>query len=684
MKGYVGKILRINLTNREISTIDTEKYAHWGGGHGIGSALFWDLCKDKTVSAFDPGNVVTLMTSPLCGTLVPSAAARTEIQGIGPQAWPYEWFTRSNFGGRFAPMLKYAGWDGIVIEGKADSPVWIDIRNRDVEIRDASSLWGLDIYETQQEIWDEVNGGRPFGNWNEVGTGRDSGRTTERAAVLAIGQAGENLSRIATLVHDAGNGAGQGGFGGVFGSKNLKAISVIGTGSIEVADPNALMQARIWLKKEYAYNVDDPKHKAPTKNLEMYGIIPKSPSFGQFLPISEPSRAKGCVGCFINCRRKTESSYSNEASCVEGLYYALPENPNDIYKATDLSQKYGLNVYQLMGHGYLRDLYKMGVLGSGKEIHSDIPFEKYGSLEFIEALTHAIAHREDIGDDLAEGLPRAAEKWGRLADMDTGLLNYPNWGYTEHYDPRLEVEWSYGSILGDRDINEHDLNWYVHWMPTLRIANGLDPVVSAEELVTHIAKKFVIYDDPMMLDYSEEGIYSDAKVKMISWHRYYTRFFKQSLLYCDWAWPHLFNVNRSDFDGATPEGEPLFYNAVTGGNLTFEEGLEIGRKIWNLDRAIWILQGRHRDQEVFANYVYDVPTSTPYYLPVYENGKWKYSENIGRTLDRDKFEDWKTRYYKHEGWDPETGWPTRKTLEELELGFVADELEKAGKLGSED
>jgi len=82
-----------------VSTIDTAKYEQWGGGHGIGSAIFWDLVPDKTISAFDPANVITMMTSPLSGTLVPSAG-RTEVQGIGPQSWPSEWFTRSNFGGR--------------------------------------------------------------------------------------------------------------------------------------------------------------------------------------------------------------------------------------------------------------------------------------------------------------------------------------------------------------------------------------------------------------------------------------------------------------------------------------------------------------------------------------------------------------------------------------------------------
>jgi len=106
---------------------------------GMGSAIFGDLVKDKSIDGFHPGNVVTIMTSPLCGTLAPAASARTEVQGIGVQSYPIGWFTRSNFVGRFSSMLKYAGWDGIVIEGKADKPVWIDMRNEKVFIRTGGS-----------------------------------------------------------------------------------------------------------------------------------------------------------------------------------------------------------------------------------------------------------------------------------------------------------------------------------------------------------------------------------------------------------------------------------------------------------------------------------------------------------------------------------------------------------------
>jgi aldehyde:ferredoxin oxidoreductase len=121
--------------------------------------------------------------------------------------------------------------------------------------------------------------------------------------------------------------------------------------------------------------------------------------------------------------------------------------------------------------------------------------------------------------------------------------------------------------------------------------------------------------------------------------------------------------------------------------LTFLDGMEMGRKIWNLDNAIWILQGRHRNMVHFSDYIYNVPYKgtgnfAMYYLPGREKGKWDYIRVDGRHLDRAKFEEFKTRFYDLEGWDSRSGWPKRGTLESLGLKSVADELEKNKKLGA--
>ncbi len=683
--GYIGKILRVNLTKRSIGTIDTAQYEEYGGGHGMGSAIFWDLAGEQLpFSAFDPRNVLTIMAGPFSGVVVPSATGRCEVQGLGPQGYPIEWYTRSNFGGRFSTQLKYAGWDGIVVEGASDEPVWLNIINDKVTIESAQSLWGLDIMEAQEEIWRRVNPGARFGEWLALG----EHYTTQKPAVLCVGPAGEKLARIACLVHDAGNGAGQGGFGAVFGSKKLKAISVLGTGGVAISDPKALMDARLWYR-QFQFDVDAPRLEKPWEAF-VFSPVNNNPADDNFLnkqvPL-EPARAQACAGCPKACRMRLAGGISNESSCEDTIWAInIGQTRKDREVACDLVQYYGINAFQMRPMlAYISELHKRGILGPRKKIECDLPMESFGKVEFIHALVKKIAERDGIGDALSGGVARAAAAWGRYKeDTDSGLLTLPNWGYSEHYDPRLEVDWSYGSILGDRDINEHSFNMAIHHMPTHTRSAKMDPVVSAEKLVQILSSKVLPYaGDPYMFDYSEgpTGIYSDHRVKTVAWHRHYARFWIQSVLFCDWVWPLFMTPNTADKLGPTPEGEPKFFNAVTGRNVSFTDGVEIGRKIWNIDRAVWALQGRHRDMEVLAGYVYKVPTKTPYYLPVYENDQWSYGECTNRVLNKAKFEEWKTKFFEFEGWNTANGWPKRGTLESMGLKKVADTLQSKGKLG---
>ena len=138
--------------------------------------------------------------------------------------------------------------------------------------------------------------------------------------------------------------------------------------------------------------------------------------------------------------------------------------------------------------------------------------------------------------------------------------------------------------------------------------------------------------------------------------------------------------NTADRRGPTPRAEEKFWNAVTGNNLTFTDYMDIGHKIYTLDRSIWTMQGRHRDMEVYPDYIYDRPTRG-HEMTMFEDGKWNYGSGAGRRLDRDKVEDFKTKFYKFEGFNPDNGYPTRDTLETMNLKKVADMLESKGKLG---
>jgi aldehyde:ferredoxin oxidoreductase len=331
----------------------------------------------------------------------------------------------------------------------------------------------------------------------------------------------------------------------------------------------------------------------------------------------------------------------------------------------------------------------MGILGRGKRLKCDLDFEKIGEVEFADHYLKLIAYRQGIGDDFGEGFVRASKRWGRLEeDLKTGVLPYPYWGFPEHgYDPRAEVEWGYGSILGDRDINEHDFNPFF-WWPSGAIWAGKTPQPPAEQVAKIVAEKLIPYEnDPLMLDFSTDNIYSEHMAKLVAWHRHYTRFWKQSVLYCDNRWAEFINSKVPDYRGLTGDGEQRFFNAVTGKKFSFLDGMEMGRKIWNLDNAIWTLQGRHRDMVHFSDYIYHVPYGgsgnfSMYYLPGREKGKWDYIRVNGRCLDKGRFEEFKTKFYNLEGWDTRSGWPKRRTLESLDLKSIADELERNKKLGA--
>jgi len=670
MKGHAGKILRVDLTTREVHVIPTRRYEQWLGGHGMGSAIFFDLVKDKTIDGFDAGNVVTLMTSPFCGTLVPSAGGRTEVQGIGVQSYPIGWFTRSGFGGRFSTQLKYAGWDGVAIQGRADRPVWIDIRNGNVHIRDCAplSLWGTDTRECQERIWRYVaNGGSPDG-WSRPG----GGRTTQRPAVLAIGPAGENLSRIACLIHDAGNGAGQGGFGAVWGAKQLKAVSVTGTGSVAVHDPKALLRTRVWQLENYGYNPKQPYGGGKV----FHGGPQPVTAYARGRP-QVRHRPQACVACIAGCRGRYEDGIGNEVICANSAFYEDADTLGIQREACDLLNRYGINSFELLwGLKYLLALHQAGDLDAPGGIDCPLGFDDYGSLDFARRLANTIAYRSDgrgnphpFGDALAEGAFRASKQWRKQEHL-IGRW-YPHWGLPLHEGPRTHLDWGYGTVLGDRDINEHEF----YQMASL--VRG-DP----EEIVRIYTDKMAPFEgDLRMLDFSTENMYSEHIAKLVSWHRYYTRFFKQSLLFCDCKWPDLLNPRAPGLVGSTGQAEPMFLKAVTGMDLSFRDGIEIGRRIWNLDHAIWTLQGRHRDMVHFSDAMHKEPSGGLVFG--LRRGKWRRINFAARAIDRTLFEEFKTRFYRIQGWDTTTGYPVRETLAGLGLGYVADELEEKGRLGRE-
>lgn len=665
--GFTGKILRVNLTSGSTSIIDTEYYEEFGGGYGIGAAIFWDLAvaprnwdmKDP----FDPHNVIPVMVSPLTATGVPGAG-RTSICGMSPETFPTSEFSRGNFGGRFGTMLKLAGWDGVVVEGSSDKPVWINIINDQVKIEDAKELWGLDTWETQSRIISMVGGRTRFGEeWQQIG----DEYTTTRPEIICIGPVGETRSRLAALITGSGVSARIGGHAAVFGAKLLKAISVTGTGRIRMNDPEEVLNLRI-------------RHMTSSNRSSI-----------------KPGRA-ACSPCIKGDRRRN-NYYGGESMCACQVWFE-GNGQNDADKAAEALIKSGLSSWSAHWHRYATEikgapsffnekvpsdtglgwyiqyLYEQGVLGPGKQIDSaPLPMEQFNELSFREAFIDTVSRRVGIGDALAEGTCRAALKWGRLeTDMNSGALRLPAWGATSHWTMPY-VDWAYSYMFGAGDPLWHGFMWPLRTPPKGK---------TQEEMLNKLSKKTIPYtDDIFMFNYAwqgeeawKTGIYSHHKAKQVAWAREYAAFWNESMSLCEIYYPEL--------EGNSPETELTYYKAVTGKNDTFTDTMQTAKKIITLERSIRVMHGRGRENENFFPYMY-MPGASGYAryggVPIYEKSNWRSDPAPDMYLDRKGVEAFKTHYYNLEGWDREHGWPTKSTMEGLGLNRMVKVMDDSGKVG---
>jgi aldehyde:ferredoxin oxidoreductase len=347
----------------------------------------------------------------------------------------------------------------------------------------------MDTWDTQEEISRRVVPNLKYGEWAEL----SDSFSTQIPAVVCCGLAGENKSRMAALLHGPGSQAALCGFGGVFGSKNLKAISVIGTGSAPIANPREFMEARLWFR-QFQFNVDDPARKDMTGGMFFWingspagANVTNNPYFGANAIPLVPARAAACASCPRGCRQRLASEDSNESVCAGTAAVWLNNASLKMTRqGNDMMQKYGLSHWHFMTMtSYVRDLYRRGLLGKGKQIESDLPLDQSGTIGFMDMFMRQICTREGIGKDLTEGLARAAQNWGTYnEDYSNGKLGLAYWGTSMHYDPRDEAEWGYGSLLGERDLMLHGMaNYPLHWMPVAFEMAGTEPYLTAEQAV---------------------------------------------------------------------------------------------------------------------------------------------------------------------------------------------------------
>jgi aldehyde:ferredoxin oxidoreductase len=633
--GYAGEILEVDLSSGSITRIPSAPYTdRFLGGRGLAAKIYWDMVP-VAARPFDPENCLIYATGPVTGYNRIAGGCRWQVCGKSPVTVP-ESFSYANLGERWGIRLKYAGYDALVVQGKADKPVYIYIRDGKVEIRDATALWGNYAIEAGDSLKAEL--------------GKD-------VSVLTIGPAAENLVPFATMLADDG-ASGASGLGSVMGSKNLKAIAVAGERQPEAADPTRLasLATRIQeLRKDTWKNwLDD---------------------------VPGRTKLRACYGCPSGCFRKsyTEAGRRYKFFC-QATHVYWPEGERDGQDSAEIAMlairccdRYGLDTTILRPlTDWLADCYREGAL---RDNDIGLPLSKIGTGEFIELVTRKIAFREGFGEVLAQGIIKAAAKLGGRAEELSHLHVVTRASETRDYDPRLILTNALLYATEQRrpisQLHEtsHSLWLWYNW------TNKLEGAFLSYNDFLNIGKNF--WGGAAGADYSTyEGKALAAKKIQ---DRAYA---KESLILCDFLWPIIWVRFAEDHSG-DPAMESRVLAAITGREID-EAGLnKIGERVFNLQRAILLRQGcEGRKGDRLLDYLHEEPLPFAFFNPdcLVPGKNGQIVSRKGARLPRADFENMKSEYYELRGWDIESGLPTEKILGELELADIAADLRTRGLL----
>lgn len=620
MYGWMGNILDIDLTNQKTTIEPTEPYVEsYLGGRGIGARLIYDKYVPGT-DAFDPGNPLIFSMGPLTGTAMPSSG-RTDVTALSPMS---NLRAKSNFGGYWGPEAKFAGFDHIIIRGRAEKPSYIWIHDGAVEIRDASQLWGKDTFETQKAIQDEL--GDP------------------EIKVVCIGPAGEKLVRFACLITEVAGAAARTGMGAVMGSKNLKAIAVRGSQSVKVAKPAELLELSLQINQEIR------EHPA-CQELSKWGVVRFVSLMYQlsFFPVgyfedvhwediidnyggpayveNHQTKNVGCFACPVRCKNflSVPEIGKGFTTCEpwSGFTGSVWNLDMDVFwKAILLSNRMGIDATEICACiGLLMELHREGII---TEKDTDgIPMER-GSAEAILATIKKVASREGFGDLLAEGQMAAAEHFGPRAvekvDRVKGLAPHPYEFRAYHGAALMQAVGHRGDPLPLRG-SLLEFEWH-----------------NAPEWFEEVAKSQYGHPEAAI----PTAYNGKAMAGIISEHNDRVA---DSLGICTWPYTLFIFHNVEKAAG--------FFRLVTGKDWSADHLLGIGERIRNLERMFDVRQGLKREDDTLPKKFFDQPLT-----------KGKYE---GAVLDRKKFEQMKDEYYDLRGWDKQTGIPTKEKLQDLGL-----------------
>jgi aldehyde:ferredoxin oxidoreductase len=612
MDGYMGKILCVDLTAGELRNepVNEEYVRDYVGGSGLAVRYLWDLVGPDT-DPLGPDNPLLFFTGPLTGTGGPSVG-RFTVCARSPRTGLWG---ESNCGGFWGPELRFAGYDGLLITGQASKPVYLWVQDGRVELRDASHLWGqTDTYATQTAIREEL--GQP------------------RAQVMAIGSAGERMIPLANIITGHGRAAGRTGMGAVMGSKNLKAITVRGTGKLPLADPERYRELRRRINRELKEHPRSIGQRmagsaAGAEFFDMFGsLTARYFTRGQFPAVGQVSGAamaetiltgiSACHGCVIACGRRvavTEGPYAG--SEIDGPEYEticgfgpqlLIDDLAAITHLGHLCDCCGLDTISTSGTiAFAFYLFDQGIVGPQDTGGLKLA---WGDAEAAARLIELLVQQDGFGALLAQG----SLALGRYFGVEE-LAVQVNGQEVAYHDPRAFSSMALVYATSPRGACHNQSDYYM--------------------------VEFGQTDDELgipLLDKRQE----EGKAAHVAVHQDW-RSVCNSLVLCIFA--------------AVPVSDVVaLFNAATGREWDIAETLRAGRRIWNLKRAFNCRLGLTRANERLPRLLLQ---------PLADGPTEGYVPDLDVML---------REYYAVRGWDPETGKPTRETLAGLGLGFAAGEF----------
>lgn len=637
MYGYAGKMLDVDLTSGKIKELPVgEGLARdYLGGLGFNARLLYEEIPSGA-DPLGPENVLVFCAGALVGTNVPTAS-RTEASALSPAT---NLFGTANSGNFWGGELKFAGFDGVIIRGKAPAPVYLFIRDGQAKILPAGHLWGLDAWETVRRLREEH---------------RD-----EAVQVAAIGPAGERLVRFASIENGPFDAWARTGLGAVMGSKNLKAVAVRGRGTVKVAKKGDFLRAVEEAKKAlFSSPFYGPFSRYGTMLASLpyqeFGALPGRNFRWGALPGWEETRSRkamhkytsrgiACLACPIACAHWVEVKEGSHAGLrlkdlevTPVIGFGAGCDVGDLASVaalTALCQRLGLDMVSAAAVVALAmELFEKGII-SAKDV--GFPLE-WGDGVAVARLLEVIALRQGIGDVLAEGVRRAsrhfpgAEKCAvEVKGLEPFLL-----------DPRARWStWTLGYLTNVRG-GDH-----------LRTRNPVENLRYNENPVPYFTEKFAfppeMYEGLDMPEHLKREIFDpvtrDVNIpRMAKWSEDLLALYN-SLGVCIRP-PLLHTIG--------PTILARLFSALTGVEITPEEAIRAGERAWNLQKLFNLRHG-------------EKPTDSDFPPRFYEEGV-QAGPAAGRRLDRAKVREVLREYYRVRGWDEETGVPKEEKLAELRL-----------------